>query len=152
MNDDLRQLFIGSIPAKNYGHYDINGYRFLSSTFESSHLMAATQNSGVFTRATDMEWHEACYYVNFKNIIEITFARNKPLALVFFESKWYGPKYYRTEFGMTHVQPEKLLQGHNMYILPIKQTNFISRYTMQKVVCMEGCVQCKSPQTLVHHW
>jgi hypothetical protein len=47
--------------------------------------MAATQNSGVVTRATDMEGHEACYYGKIKNIIEITFAGNKPLALVFFE-------------------------------------------------------------------
>jgi hypothetical protein len=49
--------------------------------------MAATQNSGVVTRATYMEGHEACYYGKIKNIIEITFAGNKPLALVFFECK-----------------------------------------------------------------
>jgi hypothetical protein len=46
--------------------------------------MAATQNSGVVTRETDMEGHEDCYYGEIKNIIEITFAENKPLALVFF--------------------------------------------------------------------
>jgi hypothetical protein len=63
--------------------------------------MDATQNSGVVTRATDMEEHEVCYYEKIKNIIEITFAGNKPLALVFFECKWYDPKYYMTEFGMT---------------------------------------------------
>jgi hypothetical protein len=79
--------------------------------------MAATQNSGVVTRAIDMEGHKACYYRKIKNIIEITFAANKPLALVFFECKWYDPKYYRTEFGMTRIQPEKLLQRHDTYIL-----------------------------------
>jgi hypothetical protein len=42
MNDDLRQLSIGSITAKSYGRYDINGYHFRSSIFESSHPMAAT--------------------------------------------------------------------------------------------------------------
>ena len=72
MNDDLRQLSIGSVTAKSYGRYDVNGYRFRSSIFESSHPMAATQNSGVVTRATDMEGHEACYYGKIKNIIEIT--------------------------------------------------------------------------------
>jgi hypothetical protein len=71
--------------------------------------MATTQNSGDITGATDMEGHEACYYREIKNIIKITLARNKPLALVFFECKWYDPKYYRTEFRMTQVQPEKLL-------------------------------------------
>jgi hypothetical protein len=61
MNDDLRQLSIGSVTAKSYERYDVNGYHFCSSIFESSHPMAATQNSGVVTRAIDMEGHEACY-------------------------------------------------------------------------------------------
>jgi hypothetical protein len=33
MNDDLRQLSIGSMTAKSYGRYDINRYRFCSSIF-----------------------------------------------------------------------------------------------------------------------
>jgi hypothetical protein len=61
MNDDLRQLSMGSVTVESYGCYDVNGYRFRSSIFESGHPMAATQNSGVVTRATDMEGHEACY-------------------------------------------------------------------------------------------
>jgi hypothetical protein len=28
LNDDLRQLAIGSITAKSYGRYDVNGYLF----------------------------------------------------------------------------------------------------------------------------
>jgi hypothetical protein len=112
LNDDLRQLSIGSVTAKSYGCYDDNGYRFRSSIFESSHPMAATKNIGVVTRATDMEGHEACYYEKIKNIIKITFARNKPLALVFFECKWYDPKYYRTEFGMTQIQPDTYILAH----------------------------------------
>jgi hypothetical protein len=43
LNDDLRQLSIGRVNAKSYGHYNVNGYRFRSSIFESSHPMAATQ-------------------------------------------------------------------------------------------------------------
>lgn len=134
LNDDLRQLSIGSVTAKSYGRYDVNGYRFRSSIFESSHPMAATQNSGVVTRATDMEGHEACYYGKIKNIIEITFAGNKPLALVFFECKWYDPKYYRTEFGMTQIQPEKLLQGHDTYILAHQADQvYFSTYPCKKL-------------------
>jgi hypothetical protein len=57
--------------------------------------------------------HEANYYVMIKNIA-IIFARNKPLAVVFFECKWYDPKHYRSEFGMKH---EKMLQGYDKYIL-----------------------------------
>jgi hypothetical protein len=134
LNDDLRQLSIGSVTAKSYGRYDVNGYRFRSSIFESSHPMAATQNSGVVTRATDIEGHEACYYGKIKNIIEITFAGNKPLALVFFECKWYDSKYYRTEFGMTQIQPKKLLQGHNTYILAYQADQvYFSTYPCKKL-------------------
>jgi hypothetical protein len=64
-----------------------------------------------------MEGHGVCYYGTIKNIIKITITGNNPLALVFFECKCYDPKYYRTEFGMTQVQPEKLLQGHDTYML-----------------------------------
>jgi hypothetical protein len=42
MNADLRQLSIGSVTAKSYGRYDVNGYHFRSSIFESSRPMAAT--------------------------------------------------------------------------------------------------------------
>jgi hypothetical protein len=117
MIDHLYRLSIRSVTNKIYGRYDVNGYCFRSSIFEFSHPMAATQNSRVVTRATDMEGHEVCYYRTIKNIIEITFAGNKPSALVFFECKWYAPKYYRTTFGMTRVQSGKFLQGHNTYIL-----------------------------------
>jgi hypothetical protein len=103
--------------------------------------MAATQNSGVITRATNIKRHEVCYYKKIKNIIEITFAGNKPLALVFFECKWYDPKYYGTEFGMTRVQPEKLLQGHDTYILAHKVDQvYFSTYPCEKVVFIENCV------------
>jgi hypothetical protein len=81
-----------------------------------------------------MEGHEACYYGKIKNIIEITFAGNKPLALVFFECKWYDPKYYRTEFGMTQIQPEKLLQGHDTYILAHQADQvYFSTYPCKKL-------------------
>jgi hypothetical protein len=103
-----------------------NRYRLRSSIFESSHHMAATQNSGVITRAIDMEGHKACYYRKIKNIFEITFAANKPLALVFFECKWYDPKYYRTKFGMTRIQPENCFKDTTHISLPIKKAKFIS--------------------------
>jgi hypothetical protein len=75
----------------------------LVQAFSNQVILWPPLNSGVVPRATDMEGHEACYYGKIKNIIEITFAGNKPLGLVFFECKWYDPKYYRTEFGMTRI-------------------------------------------------
>jgi hypothetical protein len=97
-----------------------------------------------------MEGHEACYYGKIKNIIEITFAGNKPLALVFFECKWYDPKYYRTEFGMTQIQPEKLLQGHDTYILAHQADQvYFSTYPCKKLSTWR-VVYNVSPRTPIH--
>jgi hypothetical protein len=41
MNDNLRQLSIGSVTAKSYICYDVNGYRFRISIFEFSHPLSA---------------------------------------------------------------------------------------------------------------
>jgi hypothetical protein len=43
---DLRQLSYGSIVVKSYGRYDVNGFRFRSTVFETSYPLAATTNIG----------------------------------------------------------------------------------------------------------
>jgi hypothetical protein len=55
---DLRQLSYGSVTAKHYGRYDINGFCFRSTIFEASRPLAATTNTGVVTRVVDEEGHE----------------------------------------------------------------------------------------------
>jgi hypothetical protein len=57
MNDDLHQLSIENVTIESYASYDVNGYRFRTSIFESSHLMAASTNSGVVTRGADAKGH-----------------------------------------------------------------------------------------------
>jgi hypothetical protein len=59
---DLRQLLYGSITAKSYGRYDVNGFRFHSTIFEASHPLAATTNTKVVTRAVDAQGYESKYY------------------------------------------------------------------------------------------
>jgi hypothetical protein len=56
---DLRQLLYGSITAKSYGRYDVNEFRFRSTIFEASHLLAATTNTEVVTRVVDAQGHES---------------------------------------------------------------------------------------------
>jgi hypothetical protein len=41
---DTRQLSYGSIVAKSYGQCDVNGFRFRSTIFEASHLLATITN------------------------------------------------------------------------------------------------------------
>jgi hypothetical protein len=73
MNDDLHQLSIGSIAAKIYACYNINGYRFCTSIFESSHPMTTTKNSKVVSREPVQKDMKPTIYRMIKNIIEITF-------------------------------------------------------------------------------
>jgi hypothetical protein len=74
---DLRQLSYGSVFAKSYSRYDINGFHFRSIVFEASHPLAATTNTLVVTRVIDVEGHKSKYYRIIKNIIEYNFAGNK---------------------------------------------------------------------------
>jgi hypothetical protein len=66
---DLQQLWYGSIVAKSYGRYNVNGVRFHSTVFEASHLLAVTTNTGVVTRAIDVDGHECKYYGIIKNLL-----------------------------------------------------------------------------------
>jgi hypothetical protein len=88
---DLRQLSYGSVTAKSYSRYDVNGFRFRSIIFEDSRPLAATTNSGVVTRVVDEEGHETKYYGIIKNIIEYSFAGNKKLKTVFFDCDCLTP-------------------------------------------------------------
>jgi hypothetical protein len=42
---DLGQLSYKSVTAKSYGRYDVNGFCFCSTVFESSRPLAATTNT-----------------------------------------------------------------------------------------------------------
>lgn len=130
VHKDLRQLSYGAITVKSYGRYDVNGFRFRSSTFEATHPLAATTNSGVVTRAIDAEGHETNYYGIIKNILEFSFAGNKELKVVFFCCDWFHPKRgtRQNKYGMVEVKHEELLQGHDNFILAhqVEQVYYIT--------------------------
>jgi hypothetical protein len=88
---DLRQLSYGSIVAKSYGRYDVNGFCFRSTIFEASRPLAATTNIRVVMRAVDADGHESKYYRVIKNIIKYSFSWNKNMKLVFFDYDWFDP-------------------------------------------------------------
>jgi hypothetical protein len=49
----------------------------------------ATINSGVVTRAIDVEERETNYYGIINKILEFSFAGNKELKIVFFDCDWF---------------------------------------------------------------
>jgi hypothetical protein len=85
----LRQLAYGLVKVRSYGHYDVNGFRFCSTSFEALRPLAATTNSGVVMRAIDVEGRETNYYGIINKILEFSFAKNKELKVVFFECDWF---------------------------------------------------------------
>jgi hypothetical protein len=86
---ELCQLSYGSVIAKSYGQYDVNGFCFHSTIFEASRPLAATTNTGVVTMVVDGEGHESKIYRIIKNIIEYNFVGNKNLKIVFFDCDWF---------------------------------------------------------------
>jgi hypothetical protein len=103
---DLHQLSYGSVTAKSYGRYDINGVHFRSIIFEACRPLVATINIRVVTRAVDTEGHGSKYYGIIKNIIEYNFVGNKNLKIVFFDCDWFDPNHgtRENEFGMVEVK------------------------------------------------
>jgi hypothetical protein len=133
---DLRQLSHGSIVAKSYGRYDINGFHFCSTIFEASRLLAATTNTGVVTWVVDAKGHESKYYRIIKNIIKYNFARNKNLKTVFFDCDWFDPNQgtRENEFGMVEVKHTHRLRGCDPFVLAhqVEQVYYMS-YPCEKL-------------------
>jgi hypothetical protein len=77
------------VKVRRYDHYDINGFRFRSTTFEALRPLATTTNSGVVTKTIDAEGRETNYYGIINKILDFSFAENKKLKLVFFDCDWF---------------------------------------------------------------
>jgi hypothetical protein len=85
----LRQLAYKLVKVRRYDHYDINGFRFRSTTFKDLRPLATTTNSGVVTKTIDAEGRETNYYGIINKILDFSFAENKKLKLVFFDCDWF---------------------------------------------------------------
>jgi hypothetical protein len=133
---DLCHLSYGSVTAKSYGRYDVNGFRFHSTIFEAPHPLAATTNTGVVTRVIDEEGHETKYYRIIKNIIEYNFVGNKKLKPIFFNCDWFDPNCGTREnqLGIVEVKHADRLSGCDPFILThqVEQVYYMS-YPCQKL-------------------
>jgi hypothetical protein len=136
VHTDLCQLSYGSIVAKSYGRYDVNGFRFRSTIFEASRPLAATTNTGVVMRVVDVGSHESKYYGVIKNIIEYSFVGNKNMKTMFFDCDWFDP-YHGTQennFGMIEVKHVRRLRGYHPFVLAhqVEQVYYMS-YSCEKL-------------------
>jgi hypothetical protein len=133
---DLHQLSYGSIVAKSYDRYNVNGFLFCSTIFEASHPLVATTNTGVVMRIVEAEEHESKYYGIIKNIIDYNFAGNKILKIVFFDCDWFDHNHgtRENEFGMAEVKHVNRLHGCDPFVLPhqVEQVYYMS-YPCEKL-------------------
>jgi len=119
VHEDLRQLSYGSVRVKSYGRYDVNGFRFRSTSFEATRPLRATTNTGVVVRVVDTEQRETNYYGIIRNILEFSFAGRKSLKVVFFDCLWFDPIHGTrgNQFGMVEVKHANTLGGNDNFIL-----------------------------------
>jgi len=135
IHEDLKQLSFGIVTVRSYGRCDINGFRFRSTKFESSHPLAATTNTGVVCRAVDERGRETNYYGIIRDILEFDFAGKKDLKVVFFKCDWFDPNHMReNQFGMVEVKHHVLNRGDK----------FILAYQVEQVYYMSyPCIDLK---------
>jgi hypothetical protein len=78
-----------------------------------------TTNSGVVTRAIDVESRETNYYGIINKIIEFSFARNNEVKVAFFDCDWFDSNNgtWQNQFGILEVKHNKRLWGYDTFIL-----------------------------------
>ena len=78
MSVELRQVADGcAYRVKSFTGYDVNGYRFHTTSHEQSRPNQRTTNTGVFTQGLD----GVKYYERIEEIYELTFYGCKPLQM-----------------------------------------------------------------------
>jgi hypothetical protein len=103
------------VTTLEYGHYDINGYRFQTVKLEASRPLAATTNSGVVANGEDTSGLATDYYGILQKIIEYMFGGNKELKVVFFECDWFDPvnDTIVDDFGMVEIVTPHVSKPHD---------------------------------------
>jgi hypothetical protein len=127
---DLRQLAYGLVNVRIYDRYDVNGFRFRSTTFEALHPLATTTNSGVVTRAIDAEQRETNYYGIINKILKFSSTGNKELKVIFFDFDWFdnNNETRQNQFGMVEVKHSEQLWGYDTFGLAhqVEQVYYLS--------------------------
>ncbi|TVU23056.1 hypothetical protein EJB05_32789, partial [Eragrostis curvula] len=116
MNAELRQVAKGCLYAvKSFKSYDVNGYRFHTTSYEQSRPNRKTTNNGVFTPGDD----GVEYYGRVEEIYELSFGGCKSLPLVVFKCHWFDPQAVRRtpNLGLVEIRQSSVYPGDDVYIV-----------------------------------
>jgi hypothetical protein len=119
MSGELRQVASGcAYRVKSFNSYDVNDYRFHTTSHKQSRPSRKTTNSGVFTPDTD--GHD--YYGRIEGIYKLSFAKAIGLKLVrpvIFKCHWFDPRVTRRtpHIGQIEIQQDSVYLGDDVYIV-----------------------------------
>jgi hypothetical protein len=104
MSAELRQVANGfAYRVMKYFGYNVNGYRFYTTSYDQSQPDQKTTCSGVFTPGLD----EVEYFGRIEGIYELNFLSAKPLNLVIFKCHSFDPEVTRqthSNFGIVEIR------------------------------------------------
>ena len=116
MMAELRQVANGfAYKVKSFTSYEVNGYRFRTSSYEQSQPNRKTTSTGVFTAGQD----RVEYYGRLEEIYELSFHGCRPLNPVIFKCHWFDPEVVRQtpNLGPVKIQQSSVLPGDDVYIV-----------------------------------
>jgi hypothetical protein len=139
MSAELRQVANGfAYRVRSYSGYDVNGYRFCTSSYEASRPNRKTTNSGVFTPGLD----GVEYYGRIEEIYELSFHGSKPLNPVIFKCHWFDPEVTRQTYcslGIVEIRQDSVFPGDDVYIVAQQATQvYYLRYACQTKEHLKG--------------
>ena len=121
MSVELRQVADGcAYRVKSFTGYDVNGYRFHTTSHEQSRPNRRTTNTGVFTLGLD----GVEYYGRIEEIYELIFHGCKPLNPVIFKCHWFDPSVVRRtpNLRLVEIRQSSVLPGDDVYIVAQQAT------------------------------
>ena len=121
MSQELRQVAKGfDRRVKSFNGYDVNGFRFHTSSYEQSRPNRKTTNSGVCTSGND----NRDYYGRIEEIYELSFHGEKPLNPVMFKCRWFDPGRTRLtpNLGLAEIRQDSVYPGSDVYIVAQQAT------------------------------
>lgn len=132
MCPELRQVADGcAYKVRSFDGYDVNGFRFHTTSYERSRPNRKTTNTGVFTPGLD----GIDYYGRIEEIYELLFHGCKPLNPVIFKCRWFDPKVVRKypKLGLVEIQQSSVFPGDDVYIVAQQATQvYYVPYPCQK--------------------
>ena len=122
MSAELRQVANGfAYRVRKFSGYDVNGYRFRTTSYDKSRPNRKTTCSGVFTPGLD----NVDYFGRIEEIYELNFYGSKPLTPVIFKCHWFDPQVTRqthSNLGIVEIRQDSTLTGDDVYIVAQQAT------------------------------